>query len=124
MAELTRIVALLQEQRRALQDQLDAVDRAIAALDGAGPVVDDADAPGDLPAGDTPGAIQPRQVRARRTQTDSHKHAVAVGKRRARNKRDAAKGLAREVHDDGFVPAIGVRGGGVAPRLVRRPIKS
>ncbi|MBI4887659.1 MAG: hypothetical protein HY824_11250 [Acidobacteria bacterium] len=120
MTELTRIVALLQEQRRALQDQLDAVDRAIAALDGAGPAVGEADAPDDLPAGDVPRAIQTRQVKARRTQTDAHKHAIAMGKRKARHAREAAKGLAREAHDEGFVPAIGVRGGAEAPRLVKR----
>jgi hypothetical protein len=68
-------------------------------------------------------SVLPRQVKSRRTQSDSHKHAVSVGKRKARNARDAAKGLRREVHDDGFVPAIGSRGDREPPRLVKRPAK-
>src|SRR5688500_7903078 len=121
MAELTRIVELLQEQRRALVDQLAKVDKAIAALHAADAIEDDADAvdePGAAPArGDA------RHVKARRSQTDSHKHAIAIGKRKARNARDAAKGLMREVQDDGFVPAIRSRISSDAPRLVRRPVK-
>ena len=144
MAELTRIVALLQEQRRALLDQLAAVDRAIAALDGSETDTDDAVALKDAALEDvaleavaledvavddgsldeTPdAAVRARHVKARRTQTDSHKHAIAVGKRKARHARDAAKGLAREIHDDSFVPAIRLRGQGEAPRLVKRPVK-
>jgi hypothetical protein len=123
MAELTRIVALLHEQRRALMDQVDAVDRAIAALDGAGAGAEEAELAEAPVVGKTSEAIPPRQVKSRRTQTDSHKHAIAVGKRKARHARDAAKGLAREAHEDGFVPAIGVRGQNEAPRLVKRPIK-
>jgi len=106
MAEMRQIVKLLEEQRRALMDQLAAVDKAIAALDSA----------------DDPAEPAARQVKARRMQTDSHKHAIAVGKRKARNARDAAKGLMREVHDDDFVPAVGRRGDGDAdaPRLVKK----
>jgi len=110
MAELTRIVALLQEQRRALLDELEAIDTAIAALDSAGATAEPA-----------PGSVLPTQVKSRRTQTDAHKHAIAVGKRRARHARDAAKGLVREAHAEGFVPAIGSRSDREPPRLVRRP---
>jgi hypothetical protein len=121
MAELTRIVELLQQQRRTLLEQLEAVDRAIAALDGAGTP----EAPsGDEPRAEgTPGDVVATQIKARRTQTDSHRHAVALGKRKARHARDAAKGLVREVHDDSFVPAIKARGDREAPRLVKRPVK-
>ena len=139
MAELTRIVALLQEQRRALVDQLAAVDRAIAALDGGGTETDAAVVLEDVTLEDVAledvavdegtlderpdAAVRARQVKARRMQTDSHKHAIAVGKRKARHARDAAKGLVREIHDDSFVPAIRLRGQGEAPRLVKRPVK-
>ena len=112
MAELTRIVELLQEQRRALLDQLEAIDRAIAALGGAG-----------VAAEPTPATVLPTQVNSRRAQTDSHKHAIAAGKRRARNARDAARGLVREVHDDDFVAATGRRREQEAPRLVKRSNK-
>ena len=64
--------------------------------------------------------VSPTQVKAPRTQSDSHKHAVSVGKRKARNARDAAKGLRREVHDDDFVSATGRRRENEAPRLVKK----
>ena len=67
--------------------------------------------------------VRPTHVKARRTQSDAHKHAVSVGKRKARNARDAAKGLRREVHDDDFVPATGRRREHEAPRLVKRRIE-
>ena len=60
------------------------------------------------------------RVKSRRTQTDAHKHAVSVGKRKARNARDAAQGLRREVHEDDFVSATARRREDEAPRLVKR----
>ena len=109
MGEMTKIVELLQEQRRALVEQLEAVDKAIAALHAADAVDDDDEDPAAT------------QVKARRTQTDSHKHAIAVGKRNARNSRDAAKGLMRDIQGDDFVPAINARSGDQdAPRLVKK----
>jgi hypothetical protein len=71
--------------------------------------------------GDPKRTVLPTQIKSRRRQSDSHKHAVAVGKRRARNARDVAKGLRREAHDDDFVPATGRRRDHEAPRLVKRP---
>ncbi len=106
MGEMTKLAELLQEQRRALVEQLEAVDKAIAALHAADAVDDD----------DDPAATQ---VKARRTQTDSHKHAIAVGKRNARNSRDAAKGLMREIQGEDFITAICSRGEQNAPRLVK-----
>ncbi len=122
MAEMKQIVKLLQEQRRALVDQLAAVDRALAALGGkdAGVPVADADSFDDQDAELVSGDVRPTQVKARRTQTDAHKQAISAGKRRARHARDAAKGLVREVHADDFVPAVGRRGDPSAPRLVKR----
>ncbi|OFW35913.1 MAG: hypothetical protein A3F70_17180 [Acidobacteria bacterium RIFCSPLOWO2_12_FULL_67_14] len=126
MAELTRIVALLQAQRRALRDQLAAVDKAIAALGGrgAGTPAAEADSLDDQEAEPVPGDVRPTQIKSRRTQTDAHKRAISAGKRRARHARDAAKGLVREVHADDFVPAVGRRGDDSAPRLVRRQEKT
>jgi len=124
MVTLNRIVGMLQEQRRALLEQLDAVDRAIAALDSTGvAVADTGPAEPDLPAEPTPGAVLPRRVTPRRVLSDSHKQALVVGRRKAREARDAAKGLAREMPGDSFVPAIGTRGDRQPPRLVKRPIK-
>ncbi len=66
-------------------------------------------------------AVVPTRVAPRRVQTDSHKHAVSMGKRNARHAKDAAKGLARELPGDSFVPAIGTREDRQLPRLVKQP---
>lgn len=125
MATLKQIVRMLEARRRELQDQLDAIDRAIAALGSAG-----ADAPEARPAAPdvraeaAAGTVLPRQVKAKRVLTDAHKQALVAGRRRARDADDVAKGLAREMPGDGFVPAIGTRGERQTPRLIKRPVKT
>ena len=124
MATVKEILRLLEEQRLDLVEQLDAVDRAIHALGGAGLTVAEAPlVPPDAPAEDTPQPVLPSQVKARRVLTDSHKQALVAGRRKARETRDVAKGLAREMPADGFVPAIGTRADRQPPRLVKGPIK-
>jgi len=124
LATLKQIVRMLEAQRRELQDQLDAIDRAIAALGTAGTAPAEVrQALSVVPAEDTAGTVLPRQVKARRVLTDAHKQALVAGRRRAREAHDVAKGLAREMPDDSFVPAIGTRGDRQPPRLVKRPIK-
>ena len=76
----------------------------------------------DVPAEQLASAVLPRRVTPRRVLSDAHKHALIVGKRKAREATDAAKGLAREMPGDSFVPAIGTRGDRQPPRLVKRPI--
>ena len=112
MSTLDRIRRDLEEQRQELLGQLAAVEAAIAALSGARPAVVDEPATGE---------ILPTRVKAKRMLSDAHKQALVVSKRRAREVHEAAKGLAREKHDDSFVPAIGKRGDRQAPRLVKRP---
>ena len=113
---------MLQEQRRELLEQLTAVDGAIAALASAGTAVVDPPAFEPDAAADTaPSAVVATRVKPRRVLSDSHKQALVVSKRRAREIHEAAKGLAREKHDDSFVPAIGKRGDRQPPRLVKRP---
>ena len=125
MATLNRIRKMLNEQRRTLLDQLDAVDRAIAALDSAGiAAADVAPAQPGVTTDKTAMPVVPRRVTPKRVLSDSHKEALVRGGRKAREAKAAAKGLAREMPDDGFVPAIGTRGEGQPPRLVRRPAKS
>jgi len=92
---------MLEERRRQLLDELDIVDKAIAAAT----------------------AVVPRRVTPKRMLSDSHRQALVVAKRKAREAHDAAKGLAREMPADSFVPAIGRRGERQAPRLVKRPTK-
>ncbi len=124
MVEVNRILSMLEERRRELLDQLDAIDRAIAALNIAGmPVAETRPAEPDVPAEHTASTVLPRRVKPSRVLSDSHKEAVTVGRRRARAAKDAAKGLAREMPDDSFMPAIRTRGDSQPPRLVKRPIK-
>ena len=111
MATWDRIRHDRDDQRQKLLDQLAAVDKAIAALAGI---------PAERPADAT---IVPRRVKPKRELTDSHKQKLVASSRRAREVMEAAKGLAREKHDDSFVPAIGKRGDRQPPRLVKRPAK-
>ena len=127
MVTLHRIIGMLEAQRRELLDQLGAIDRALAALHSAGVAVEDprpADPevpPDEVPADKTMSTVVPRRVKPRRVLSDSHKQALIVSTRKAREARDAAKGLAREMPGDSFVPAIGTRGDRQPPRLVKRP---
>jgi hypothetical protein len=123
MAELKQIVRMLEGQRRELVDQLAAVDKAIAALDGTAAGGDARPAQPDIPTEDPPATKLPRQVKQKRVLSDVHKQAMISGRRKAREAHDVAKGLAREMPDEGFVPAIGVRSDRQVPRLIKKPIK-
>jgi hypothetical protein len=115
MPTLNRIVVMLEEQRRQLLDQLAAVDKAIAALNSAAEVA---------PVEDVATPVVPRRVESKRVLTDAHKDALKAGGRKARAAKEAAKGLAREMPDDGFVPAIGTHRDNHVPRLVKHPHKT
>lgn len=101
MANLNNEVNLLRAKREELLDQLKAVDRALAALGGFG------------------GAVLTR-LKAPRTLSDGHKHALNEGRRKARHAKDAAAGFARELPDllPGLTPASSAAGR--QPRLVKR----
>jgi hypothetical protein len=124
MVETNHMRSMLVEKRRELADQLDAIDRAIVALNSATiPVAETRPVEPDVVAEHTASAVLPRAVKGRRVLSDAHREAVSAGKRRARAARDAAKGLVREMPDESFVPAIKTRGGSQEPRLVKRPIQ-
>ena len=122
MAESNRIVSMLQEQRRQLLHELSAIDRAIAAACGEEAPLVQTPPPVEpaIPGDPATGEALPQKVAARRVLSDEHKYAVADGKRRARHAREAARGLARDLPDEDFVPAIQGRGEG-QPRLVKGP---
>ena len=113
MATLAQIVGMLEEQRRSLLVQLDAVDRALAALNAATP-----------PEPATTAVPSTKVMPKRRMLTDAHKQALLMGRRKARNVKDVAAGHAREIPEESFVPAIGTRNDRQAPRLVKQPIRS
>jgi hypothetical protein len=124
MAEMNQIRSMLEEKRQELADQLNAVDRAIAALNSARtPVTETPPAKPDVRVELADSPVLPRPVEPRRVLSDAHKEAISAGKRRARAAKDVAKGIAREVPDESFVPAIRMRGASQVPRLVKRPIE-
>jgi hypothetical protein len=127
--------SLLRARRAALLDQLDAVEKELAALTTAGitpavitpagttPAViiaakTDEPQPAE-PADQTTDAVVPTRVTPRRILSDEHRHALTEGRRKARHSKDAAAGLAREALDPapGLAPASTVP---EVPRLVKR----
>jgi hypothetical protein len=133
MVDLNRIVGTLQATRRELTHQLDAIDKAIAALAGASAEPVGAPVPEDIPAASAaqtdarplettvePKRILPKRVLPKRILKDAHKEALAKGRRRAREVREAAAGRARELPDDSFVPALAPVSGAQPPRLIKK----
>ena len=118
MVNLNNTVVILQAQRRELIEQLDAVDRAIAALTSAAGGADEGktaetvkQAPGDRVA---------RTVKPKRVLSEAHKQAIIAGRRKGRAAKEAAAGRAREMPEEDFVPSIAAGSGSDAPRLVKR----
>ena len=73
MVETNHIRSMLAEKRRKLADQLDAIDRAIAALNSAAiPVAETRPVEPDVAAEHTASAVLPRAVKARRVLSDAH----------------------------------------------------
>jgi len=121
MVDLKDAVSLLRAKRQELIDQLDAVDKALAALSGlAGTVTMAPDANHPEASEQTSNTVLPTRVNSPRTLTDEHKHALKEGRRKARHSKDAAAGLAREITDPSPGLASGSRAGGQLPRLVKR----
>ena len=118
MTDLNDAVSLLRAKRDELLTQLDAIDKALAALSG----VDVAarPTPAEDPQEKTAAAILPTRLKAPRTLSDEHKHALTEGRRKARHAKDAAAGLARELPEPspGLTPAASAEGR--QPRLVKR----
>jgi hypothetical protein len=120
MADLNDAVRLLQAKRKELADELDAVDKALAALRGVGGA-------GSAPRGETPATpretapsvVLPTKLKPRRTLSDEHKRSLSEGRRKAHHSKAAAAGLARELID--HAPALAASSGdGRQPRLVKR----
>ena len=115
MVDLKDAVSLLQAKRKELTDQLDAVDKALAALSGTGgngtvAAERHSERPEHLG-----GTIVPTKVKAARTLSDDHRHALNEGRRKARHSKEAAAGFARELPDP-----LPTRTAERQPRLVKR----
>src|ERR1700730_18234484 len=104
MVDLNSSAKILRAKREELLDQLDAIDRALAALPSEGIVanareghtkvaaaVEEAKGP-VIPARGIPTRVKPRRVLS-----DEHRHALIEGRRKARHSKEAAAGRAREM---------------------------
>lgn len=130
---MANIVNMLRAQRTELLGKLAAVDTALAALSSAGSDVGEAQNRTQDPTPDTraattadvtSGVVVPTLVKPKRVLSESHKQALVVSGRRARGAKEATKGLAREMPEASFVPAIGRRGESQPPRLVKPRIRN
>jgi hypothetical protein len=122
MVELSGIVSTLRATRRELASQLDSIDKAIAALTSAPPSTDVAGVAAATVAAqpDAPLPLVATRLKPKRVLADAHKEALAKGRRRAREVREAAAGRAREMPDDSFVPALAPASGTEPPRLIKK----
>jgi hypothetical protein len=124
VVDLSRIISMLEVKRIELLRQLDAIDHAIAALRSApaGDIIAEGSEdpqPAEVPNMPDP-PLEPVRVKAKRVLGEAHKQALTMGRRKARQKQDAAAGHAREMPDDTFVPALAARGAEQLPRLVKK----
>jgi hypothetical protein len=120
MVNLRSTVAILQAQRRELIEQLDAVDRAIAALTSAADATETDEGKTAKAVNEAPGDLVARTVKPKRVLSEAHKQAIIAGRRKGRAAKEVAAGRAREMPEEGFVPAIAAGTGSDAPRLVKR----
>ena len=86
MVNLSDAVRLLRAQRKELSDQLDAVDKALAALgEPRGVPGTGSEASPQGAAGETGTEVLPTRLKPPRTLSDEHRHALKEGRRNARN---------------------------------------
>ena len=121
MVNLSDAVRLLRAQRQELSDQLDAVDKALAALGeprGVPGTRSEGNPAGS--AGETVTEVIPTRLKPPRKLSDEHRHALKEGRRKARNSKEVAAGRAREMSD----PRPGLASASSAddrhPRLVKQ----
>ena len=120
MTDLNDAVRLLQAKRKELADELDAVDKALAALSRIGGA--EAGAAKENPSRPpeaAPSAVLATKLKPRRTLSEEHKHSLSEGRRKAHHSKAAAAGLARDLLDQ--APALATASGDARqPRLVKR----
>jgi hypothetical protein len=121
MVNLSDAVKLLRAQRKELSDQLDAVDKALAAL-GEPRGVPSTGAEGNphRDAGETVAEVLPTRLKPARKLTDEHRHALKEGRRHARHSKEVAAGRAREASDPRPGLASAASAADRRPRLVKQ----
>ena len=121
MVNLSDAVRLLRAQRKELSDQLDAVDKALAALCEPGGVPrTGSEANPEGAAGETVTEVLPTRLKPPRKLSDEHRHALKEGRRKASHSREVAAGRAREMSDPRPGLALASNADGRRPRLVKQ----
>jgi hypothetical protein len=121
MANLRDAMKLLRAQRKELSDQLDAVDKALAALgEPRGAPATDADGDSAAPAGAAVTEVVPTRLKSPRKLSDEHMHALREGRRNARHSREVAAGRARDLSDPRPGLTAAASADGDRPRLVKQ----
>jgi hypothetical protein len=119
--DLDSSAKMLRAKREELLDQLDTIDRALAALVSEEITV--ANTRGlhteATAVEDTTSPVVPTRVKPRRVLSDEHRQALIEGGRKARHSRDAAAGRAREMPNPSPGLALASKATGL-PRLVKR----
>ncbi len=121
MVNFSDAVRLLRAQRKELSDQLDAVDKALAALDEPrGVARTGSDRNPQAAAGETVTEVLPTRQKPPRKLSDEHRHALKEGRRKAHHSKEVAAGRAREVSDPRPGLALASSADDQRPRLVKQ----
>ena len=120
MVNFSDAVRLLRAQRKELSDQLDAVNRALAALGEPCRVPRTGSAGNPLAAaGETVTEVLPTRLKPPRKLSDEHSHALKEGRRKAHHSREVAAGRAREMSEPRPGLALAPGADDPRPRLVK-----
>ena len=120
MVNFSDAVRLLRAQRKELSDQLDAVDKALAALDEPRGVPRTGSEGNQAAAGETVTEVLPIRQKPPRKLSDEHRHALKEGRRKAQHSKEVAAGRAREVSDPRPGLALASSADDQRPRLVKQ----
>jgi hypothetical protein len=120
MVNLSDAVRLLRAQRKELSDQLDAVDKALAAPGEPGGVPRTGSEGNPQAAGETVNDVLPTRLKPPRKLSDEHRHALKEGRRKASHSRQVAAGRARETSDPRPGLALASNADDRRPRLVKQ----
>ena len=122
MVNVDSAIKMLQDKRQEFLDQLDSIDRAITLLNGttvASSTQEQKRQARHTAPVETPSEVLPTVVKPQRILRDEHKHKLIEGRRRAREAKDVARGVARQPLSDEFVPAL-AQSSDQLPRLVKQ----
>ena len=121
MVNLSDAVRLLRAQRKELSDQLDAVDKGLAALgEPRGVRRTGSEGNSQVAAGETVTEALPTRLKPPRKLSDEHRHALKEGRRKAHHSKEVAAGRAREASDPRPGLALASSADDQRPRLVKQ----